>query len=123
MDFLTTTTHLHITMWVVGLILFFIAAFSAKKITPVHMTLRLFYILIILSGLALYLEHRDSFGMTYDIKFLFGILIITFMELILVNKGKGKPTKVFWILFGISLLGVLFIGLGGGIGFNFGFLN
>jgi disulfide bond formation protein DsbB len=125
MDFLTSTTHLHITLWVVGLILFFVAALSAKKLTPVHMTLRLFYILIIASGVGLYIEHRETFakvhdgsGMLYDMKFMFGILLIAFMELVLVRKGKGKSTKAFWILFGISLLAVLLIGLGGGIGVN-----
>ena len=125
MDFLTSTTHLHITTWVVGLVLFFIAAFSAKQLTGVHMTLRLFYILIIISGAALFMEHRDMIasmndgsGMTYDMKFMFGILLIGFMEMILVRKNKGKSTTVVWALFAISLIVVLYLGLGGGIGLN-----
>ena len=125
MDFLTSTTHLHITTWVIALILFFIAAASAKKLTGVHMALRLFYILIIVSGLALFLEHRDTIaaandgsGMTYDMKVLFGVLVIGFMEMILVRKNKGKAINIFWVLFAIALLVTLYLGLSGGIGLN-----
>ena len=125
MDFLTSSTHLHMTTWVVGLVLFFIAAFSAKKLTGVHMALRVVYILIIISGAALFMEHRetialanDGSGMTYDMKFMFGILLIGFMEMVLVRKSKGKSTTVVWGLFAISLIAVLYLGLGGGIGLN-----
>ena len=125
MDFLTSTTHLHITTWVIALILFFIAAVSAKKLTGVHMALRLFYILIIISGLALFMEHRDMIaatndgsGMTYDMKVLFGVLVIGFMEMILVRKNKGKAINIFWVLFAIALLVTLYLGLSGGIGLN-----
>ena len=125
MDFLTSTTHLHITTWVIALILFFIAAASSKKLTGVHMALRVFYILLIVSGLALFMEHRDAIaaandgsGMTYDMKVLFGILVIGFMEMILVRKNKGKSIAIFWVLFAIALLVTLYLGLGGGIGFN-----
>ena len=125
MDFLTSSTHLHITTWVVGLVLFFIAALSAKKLTGVQMALRVVYILIIISGAALFMEHRDIIasmndgsGMTYDMKFTFGILLIGFMEMILARKNKGKSTTIFWALFAISLIAVLYLGLSGGIGLN-----
>lgn len=122
MDFLTSTTHLHITTWVVALVLFLIAALAGKKLTAVHMTLRLMYILVIISGLALFLEWRDKIaesGMNYDMKVLFGILVIGFMEMVLVRKGKGKPVNLFWILFGIVLLVTLYLGMSMGIGINF----
>ena len=89
------------------------------------MTLRVFYILIIISGAALFMEHRetialanDGSGMTYDMKFMFGILLIGFMEMVLVRKSKGKSTTVVWGLFAISLIAVLYLGLSGGIGLN-----
>lgn len=122
MSFLTSATHLHITTWVVALVLFFIAAFASKKLAGVHMALRAMYILIIISGGALFLEWRDKItesGMNYDMKVLFGILVIGFMEMILVRKGKGKPVNVFWILFAIVLLVTLYLGLSMGIGVNF----
>ena len=118
MDFLTETTHLHITMWVIALILFFVSVISSKKLTAVHMTLRLFYILVIVTGALLYFEYRDLIvemndsGMIYDMKFLFGILLIGGMEMVLVGKNKGKKPVVGWIIFVVSLVAVLLLGTG-----------
>lgn len=122
MDFLTNTTHMHITTWVIALILFFIAALSGKKMKAVHMILRVMYILVIVTGLSLFLEWRDKIsesGMNYDMKVLFGILVIGFMEMVLVRKNKGKSVNMFWVLFGIVLLITLYLGLSMGIGVNF----
>jgi peptidoglycan/LPS O-acetylase OafA/YrhL len=118
MSFLTETTHLHITTWVIALILFFVAVISSKKLTAVHMTLRLFYILVIVSGALLFFEYRDLIvkihdsGMIYDMKFLFGILLIGGMEMVLVGKNKGKKPIVGWIIFAVSLVAVLLLGTG-----------
>lgn len=122
MSFLTSTTHLHITTWVVALILFFIAAASGSKSKGIHMVLRLFYIFIIITGGALFMEWRDKVtdgGMNYDIKALLGILVIGFMEMILGRKSKGKSVTVFWVLFAIVLFATLFMGLSKGININF----
>ena len=124
MDFLTSTTHLHITTWVVGLILFFLAATGIVKSKGVHMALRLFYILIIISGGALYYEWAianrvDATGMDYDMKFLFGILLIGMMEMVLVRQKKNKSTTIFWGLFVVFLFLTLFYGLKLDIGMNF----
>ena len=125
MDFLTSSTHLHITTWVVALVLFFIAALSAKKLKGVQMALRIFYILIIITGGALFWEYRDYIastndgsGMTYDMKVLFGVLVIGFMEMILARKNKGKSTTMFWALFAVSVIVVFYLGFGGGFGIN-----
>lgn len=119
MGFLTGSTHLHITTWVIALILFFIAAVASKPNKGVHMALRLVYILIIITGGALFMNYRDGFGMIYDMKLLFGVLVIGFMEMILVRKTKGKSTPMFWIFFAIVLFVTLYIGLFNGIGMNF----
>ena len=113
MDFLASTTHLHITTWVIGLILFFLAAAGIVKSKGVHMALRLFYILIIISGGALYYEwainlRTDATGMGYDMKFMFGILLIGMMEMILVRQKKNKPTTIFWgIICGILIPNII----------------
>ena len=121
MDLLTNSTHLHITTWVLALVLFAIAAFASKKLTGVQMALRVVYILIIITGGALFMEYRDIVaegGTYYDMKVLFGILVIGFMEMILGRKNKGKSLGIFWILFAIVLLVTLYLGLGGGINLN-----
>ena len=115
MDFLTSSTHLHITSWVVLLVLFFVAL--AKYSKGVHMALRLFYIFAIVTGGALYLEYRTTYE--YDIKFTFAILAIGMMEMVLVRGQKGKSTKVVMALLVIFALVTIFYGLKLPMGMDF----
>ena len=119
MDFLTSSTHLHITTWVVALLLFFVAAFASKS-KGIHMALRLFYILIIITGGALFIEAMDyGQGMLYGIKFLLGILVIGMMEMVLVRQAKNKSTTMFWVLFAVFLFAIFFVGFKLPMGINF----
>ncbi|PIC72457.1 hypothetical protein CSV69_12600 [Sporosarcina sp. P26b] len=122
MGFLTDTTHMHIFTWVVGVVLFLVAASMAngtkgKKIT--HMILRLFYVLIVITGAALFFKHMSIDSMLYGIKFVLGILTIGFMEMVLVRGSKGKNTGLMWILFVVALLATMFVGFKLPMGFNF----
>lgn len=109
MDFLAST-HLHITTWVIALILFFIAL-AIRNPKVVHMILRVFYILIILTGVALFIKGMDyGLGMLYGMKFLAGILVIGMMEMTLVKKQKGKPFTTFFVLFIVFLAITLYLG-------------
>lgn len=122
MDFLTDTTHLHITTWVVGIALFFAAAFMGREnkgTKIVHMVLRLFYILIIISGLALFFAHSSFDAMQYGLKFLFGLLTIGMMEMVLVRSKKQKPVTLFWVLFAVFLFVTMFFGFKLPVGINF----
>lgn len=120
MDFLTSTTHLHITTWVVGIVLFLVAALSGKKSKGLHMALRLFYILIIITGGALFMAAMDyGQGMLYGIKFLLGIGVIAMMEMVLVKQKKNKKTTVFWVLFAVFLFATLFVGFKLPMGISF----
>lgn len=122
MGFLTDTTHLHITMWVVGIVLFLVAAFmhrDSKGRKIVHMITRLIYVLIIITGLTLFIEHSSYDAMLYGLKFLFGLLTIGMMEMVLVRGKKQKPVTLFWALFAVFLLVTLFLGFKLPIGFNF----
>ena len=119
MDFLTNGTHLHITTWVVGIVIFLIAALSGKQSKGLHMALRLFYILIIITGGALFFKYSSSDAMLYGMKFLFGILVIGMMEMVLVRQKKNKPTGMFWALFAVFLLITLFLGFKLPMGINF----
>lgn len=120
MDFLTSQTHLHITSWVVGIVIFLIAAVSGKQSKGLHMVLRLFYILIIITGGALFMAAMDfGQGMLYGFKFLGGILVIGMMEMVLVRQKKNKPTGMFWILFAVFLFITLYLGFKLPMGQNF----
>ena len=118
MGILTSGTHLHITTWVLGIVLFLVAAFGVKA-KALHMVLRLMYILIIITGGALFFEYSSVDAMQYGMKFLFGLLTIAMMEMVLVKQKKGKDTKIFWILFVVFLLVTMFYGFKLPIGFNF----
>lgn len=122
MGVFTDTTHLHIFTWVVAVILFLVATVMAKGSKGrkvVHMILRLFYILVILSGVFLFFAWSSSDPAMYGVKFLLGVVTIGFMEMVLVRQNKDKPTTVFWALFFISLLATMFIGMSLPIGMDF----
>ncbi|MCZ2259011.1 YisL family protein [Sporosarcina sp. G11-34] len=113
MDFLSNTTHLHIFTWVVGVILFLVAAVMAsgsKGQKIVHMTARLFYVLILLSGLLLFIRYMSMDGALYGVKFLLGFATIGMMEMVLVRSNKGKSVSVLWILFFVFLFATMFLG-------------
>lgn len=118
-------THMHITTWVLALILFFVAlalqkSGNAKGQKIVHMILRLFYLLAILTGGMLIDSQAFSvYPVQYVLKMVFGILVIGFMEMVLVRTKKEKKTSMFWILLLISLLVVLYLGFSLPMGFNF----
>lgn len=121
MDFLTDTTHLHITTWVIAILLFLGAAFmnpESKGRKIVHMVLRLFYILIIITGLALFIEWSSSDAMQYGMKFLFGVLTIGMMEMVLVRSKKQKSVTLFWVLFAVFLFVTMFFGFKLPVGIN-----
>lgn len=122
MDFLTDTTHLHITTWVIAIVLFLAAAFmnpESKGRKIVHMVLRLFYILVIITGLALFISNSSFDAMQYGLKFLFGLLTIGMMEMVLVRGKKQKSVTLFWVLFAVFLLVTMFYGFKLPIGFRF----
>ncbi|CAM3100410.1 YisL family protein [Filibacter tadaridae] len=121
MDVFTSTTHLHIFTWVVGIILFIVVSgleprSKGRKIA--HMIVRLFYVLILLTGAFLFFEHSSIDGMLYGMKFLFGLLTIGMMEMVLVRSQKGKSVSIFWILFLVFVLVTMFLGFKLPIGFD-----
>lgn len=122
MDALFSTTHFHIFTWVVGVILFLVAAFMAKgskgqKI--VHMTARLFYVLILITGLVLFIKFSSINAALYGVKFLFGLVTIGMMEMVLVRSAKNKNVSTLWILFFVFLFLTLFFGFKLPMGINF----
>lgn len=115
-------THAHITTWVVAIILFFVANSLLKsgKEKPskiVHMVLRLFYILIIVTGIVIASDIYNFSG-EYIGKIILGIVTIGMMEMVLVKSKKGAPTKIFWIIFLVALILTILLGLRLPLGFS-----
>jgi phosphatidylserine synthase len=114
-------THAHITAWVIALILFFVAVSmqkggKSKSLKMVHMTLRLFYILILVTGVIL-LFGLSSISLMYVLKVIAGIWVIGMLEMILVRDAKGKSTGMFWGQLVIAFIVALYLGLKLPIGF------
>ncbi|MGG2066714.1 YisL family protein [Bacillus sp. S14(2024)] len=112
--------HMHITAWSLGIILFFVTYSmykNGKQAKPMHMVVRLLYILIIVSGLLVY-KDVHWMPMLYGMKMLGGIWVIAAMEMVLVKASKGKSTRALWIQFVIVLLVVLYLGLRLPLGFS-----
>ncbi len=108
-------THAHITTWVLALILFLIAiglhrANKTRSLKIVQMILRLFYLLIIATGVMLFINLAVIPEM-YWVKAILGILVIAFFELVLTFSIKGRSTGLPWIALVILFIVVVYLGL------------
>lgn len=113
-----TVPHLHITAWAVAIILLVVVSIFYKqgKNKPgkiLHMILRLFYLVIIGSGVKMLIDFKyPGAALTGEliIKVIAGLWTIVSIELITVRTAKGKSTKAWWIQFVIAA--IIAIGLG-----------
>lgn len=108
-------THAHITTWVVAIILFFVAnsllkSGKEKPFKTVQMVLRLFNILIIVTGIIIASSVYQLNG-EYIGKMILGIITIGAMEMVLTKTKKNASTKGSWILFFIALILTILLGL------------
>ncbi|MBA2874862.1 YisL family protein [Thermaerobacillus caldiproteolyticus] len=114
-------THAHITTWVIALILFFVTLSLQKTNSPkakmMHMVLRLFYVLIIITG-AILLYMLASIPPLYIVKVLVGLWVIGAMEMVVVRTRKGTRTQPAWIQLVIAFILVLYLGLKLPLGFH-----
>lgn len=112
-------THLHITAWVLALILLLVSHAMYKKGNKagkiLHMILRLDYLLLLYTGgdlLADYFDVSSSFFAEAMVKGAAGLWLIVAMEMLLVKVSKSKPTKGLWIQVIIAFVIVLVLGFG-----------
>jgi hypothetical protein len=106
--------HSHVTAWIIALILFIVALNlhkkgNAKGFKIVQMVLRVFYLLIIGTGIGL-LTMVTHIDVWYVLKAFVGLWIIGLFEMILSRTAKGRSTSVFWIQFVVAFLLVLYLG-------------
>ena len=87
-------THAHITAWLLTLVLFFIAlnlnkSGKAKGFKILHMIIRVFYLLIILTG-GMLLSSVAHISLLYILKVVVGLWIISLFEMILIKTAKKE---------------------------------
>ncbi|WML49607.1 YisL family protein [Neobacillus sp. PS3-34] len=116
-------THVHITSWLLAIILFFVAlglhnSGKQKGAKIVSMILRVFYLLIIGTGIELVFRYHLHINPTYILKMAAGLWVIATMEFILMRTSRGRRTSVLWIQFAIAFLLALYLGLKLPLGFH-----
>jgi hypothetical protein len=112
-------THAHITAWVVAVILLIVLLVlqkQGKNTKVLHMILRVFYLLVIGTGIVM-LFGLYQITLLYILKSLLGIVLIGLFEMILVRGKKTVNTKNLWIPFAIVFLFVLYLGFKLPLGF------
>ncbi len=115
--------HMHLTAILIAIILFFVsvsmqAGSKGQKVT--HMILRVFYILIIITGGILFSSAMaGTMAMQYGLKLLGGLFVISMMEMVLVRKEKSKSTGTLWVLFLIFLIFTIYMGFHLPLGMKF----
>ncbi|MCK1976356.1 DUF1516 family protein [Jeotgalicoccus huakuii] len=94
--------HLHLTAIVISAVLFLVVFFMYKANNSpdnkpakiLHMVARLFYVIVLISGLVVYISNMEGISnmdghMQYGIKALLGLLSIGFMEMAIVRLKKS----------------------------------
>lgn len=100
--------HTHASSWLILVILFVVCYFIPKnKVLP--MILRLFYLVMIITG-GLMLFGVGGYEGVFHLKALLAIVLIGLMEMILGRRKKGKSTLPFLIGAIVLLVVVALIG-------------
>ncbi|GAF64042.1 DUF1516 family protein [Alkalihalobacillus trypoxylicola] len=115
----TMFSHLHASSWAIMILLFFITYFlikggKAKAGKILHMVLRLFYVVMVVSGgYLLFSMFQYGFPTTFFIKALLALVLIGMMEMILTKTKKNTLNKplLYWLIFIITVIIVPLIGL------------
>lgn len=106
--------YLHLVSWLAILILTVIAwaiyPKAVKGFTILQMIDRVFYLLIIFSGIMMMGNSFATNWLLAILKILLGIVVIGVVEMLLSFRKQQKPTMVFLILFLVLL--ILTIALG-----------
>lgn len=99
----------HAGSWAIMILLFIISYFFYRqKITP--MILRLFYLIMIISGICLL--YGLKFPVLYIVKGILAIGLIGLMEMILGRRSRRESHGVMWIIWAVVLIAILLIGYG-----------
>ena len=109
--------HLHITAIVVSIILFLVVYFmyrgnnsaDNKGAKILHMVLRLFYLIVLFSGLMIYVGNMEGISnsgghMQYGIKVLLGLLSVVFMEVSIVRLKKQSTSATMLMILTLVLI-------------------
>lgn len=109
--------HLHLTALIIAFILFIVVYAMYKKDNTkenrtafiLHMVLRVFYVLVLFSGIMVYVNNMEGISnagdhMRYGIKALLGLLSIGFMEMAVVRLKKHSAQATIFLVICLVLI-------------------
>lgn len=107
--------HLHILSWVLAIILFIATYLNISKnqggtpfFKPLHMVLRLFMLLTLISGFWVLIQSFMSGGanhMLLTLKMLCGVAVIGLMEVSIAKRKRHEQSNImFWITIGLIVI-------------------
>lgn len=109
----------HAGSWAILVLLFVIAFFLFKNGARkggriVHMVLRLFYIIMLVSGggMVVGLMMASGFPVMYVIKGVLAVMLIGLMEMILGRTSRSERSGMFWIMMLVFLVLIVLMGFG-----------
>lgn len=112
-------THLHVGAWFIALVLVFVVVLLNKQQKDrgakiVQMILRLFYIVILISGVQLLWNyfHGSDYLVLALVKSFAGLWVISAMEMLSIRSSKGQSTKSSWVQLVIAFALAIVLGYG-----------
>lgn len=119
--------HLHITSWVLAIILALYVGHGYKNgqnVKVAHMILRLLYFVILGTGLKIFIDlPKDNLSadlkMLYNIKMALGIIMLGVFEYFTVSSKKKRKMIVPATIFTVLILALLYVGFRLPLNFNF----
>ncbi|HJE20535.1 MAG TPA: DUF1516 family protein [Aliicoccus persicus] len=120
----TGLLHTHLASTAIVIILYAIVMYlyrsqkgANKTSTTIHMILRVFLVIMLFSGISIYVSAMDYISsldnghMEYGIKALLGLLTIGFVEMSLVSaKKQRKIVNIMMIIFIVILVATIVLG-------------
>lgn len=111
MDY-NTFYQMHAGSWAIMILLFLVAYFLYRWGKPkgskiVYMIVRLFYIIMVASGVAMLIQNAQ---LSYMIKAVLAIMMIGIMEVIMGKTKRKEQTGSFWVVFVILAVAVVTLG-------------
>lgn len=118
--------HLHITSWVLAIILALYVGHGYKNgqnVKVAHMILRLLYFVILGSGVAIFMGLNQNMPsdikMLYNVKMALGIIMLGIFEYFTVSSKKGRKMFIPATVFTVVILALLYLGFRLPLNFNF----
>lgn len=119
--------HLHITSWVLAIILALYVGHGYKNgqnVKVAHMILRLLYFVILGTGLYVFIQipkenMSSDLKMLYNVKMTLGIIMLGVFEYFTVSSKKKRKMFIPAIVFTLILLALFYLGFHLPYGFKF----